>query len=50
MVLADNIEESVEDMTAAETAPSPKKATPLGVKYCKDKGRTTFAQSPVGAE
>ena len=49
MVLADNIEESVEDITAAETAPSPKNATALGVRYWRARGSTTLEQSPDGA-
>ena len=32
MVLAESIEESVEDMTAAEIAPRPKQATAFGVR------------------
>ena len=39
MVEADNIEESVEDMTAALIAPKPKNATQVGVKYCKQSGK-----------
>ncbi len=34
--------ESAEDMTAAETAPSPKNDIYAGVKYCKTKGRINF--------
>ena len=41
MVEAESMEESVEDMTAAETAPNPKKATAFGVRYCRAKGSTT---------
>ena len=44
MVDAESMEESVEDMTAAETAPSPKKATALGVRYCRARGSTTWAK------
>ena len=40
MVEADSMEESVEDMTAALMAPRPKKATQVGVKYCKVSGNT----------
>ena len=39
MELADRILESAEDMTAAETAPSPMNATAVGVKYCSTRGR-----------
>lgn len=46
MELADNTEESAEDITAAETAPKPINATADGVKYCKTKGSTRVA-SPV---
>merc|ERR1719369_2408056 len=46
---ADNMDESVEDMTAADTAPRPKKATAFGVRYCKTAGTTIFpAGSPQG--
>ena len=31
--------ESVDDMTAAETAPRPMKATGAGVRYCMTAGR-----------
>ena len=41
MVEAESMEESVEDITAAETAPKPKKATAFGVRYCKANGSTT---------
>ena len=41
MADAESMEESVEDMTAAETAPKPKKATAFGVRYCRAKGSTT---------
>ena len=41
MVEAESMEESVEDMTAAETAPNPKKATAFGVRYCRANGSTT---------
>ena len=42
MVDAESMEESVEDMTAAETAPRPKKATAGGVMYCRARGRITW--------
>ena len=32
---ADSNEESADDITAADTAPSPKNDTYVGVKYCK---------------
>lgn len=41
MELALRSEESDEDMTAAETAPSPTKDTNGGVKYCNTMGRTS---------
>ena len=41
MVEAESIEESVDDITAAETAPSPKNATQPGVRYCRANGNTT---------
>ena len=45
MALADKIEESAEDMTAADTAPSPMNATAGGVKYCNTNGSTKFKSS-----
>ena len=42
---ADKTEESAEDMTAAETEPSPKKAINGGVKYCKTMGKIIRASS-----
>ena len=45
MVEAESIEESVEDMTAALIAPNPKKATHVGVKYCKHRGKTNPVSS-----
>ena len=36
---ADNTDESAEDITAAETEPSPKKAMNGGVRYCKTMGK-----------
>lgn len=44
---ADNTDESAEDMTAAETAPKPKKDTKSGVKYCKTIGRIMLVSSAV---
>ena len=41
MVEAESMDESVDDMTAAETAPNPKKATAFGVRYCRARGSTT---------
>ena len=40
MVEADNMDESVEDITAALMAPRPKKATQVGVRYCRQRGKT----------
>ena len=42
------MDESVEDITAADTAPRPKKATALGVRTWRTSGRTTLEQSPDG--
>ena len=36
---AERTEESAEDMTAADTAPRPKKEAALGVRYCSTIGR-----------
>ena len=48
MVDAESMDESVEDMTAAETAPNPKKATAFGVRYCSANGSTTCTyQLPI---
>lgn len=38
MELAESIEESADDITAAEIAPSPMNETTGGVKYCRDIG------------
>ena len=45
MELADSIEESAEDMTAAEIAPSPINDTTGGVKYCSAIGSTIWASN-----
>ena len=42
IALAESMEESADDITAAETEPSPMKATAVGVKYCKTRGRIRF--------
>ena len=34
-----NTEESADDITAAETAPSPKNETAAGVRYCNTIGK-----------
>lgn len=47
MVLADNMDESVDDITAAETAPRPKKATHCGVKYRKQSGSMSLNKNMV---
>ena len=49
MPLADNTEESADDMTAAATAPSPKKDTTVGHKYCITNGKT-YRPSLAGSE
>lgn len=43
MQLADKMEESADDITAADTAPSPKNETHSGVRYCKTNGRMSDA-------
>lgn len=45
--LADKTEESAEDITAAETAPRPKKDTKSGVKCCKTIGKIILVWSSV---
>ena len=47
MELADNIEESADDITAADIAPSPTNDTAGGTKYCKDIGRIFWASGLV---
>lgn len=42
---ADKMDESAEDMTAADTAPSPKKDTIGGHRYCRHMGRIKFRLS-----
>lgn len=44
---ADNTDESAEDITAADTAPRPKKDTKSGVKYCKTIGKIMLVSSAV---
>lgn len=44
---ADNTDESAEDITAADTAPKPKKETKSGVKYCNTMGRIMLVSSAV---
>lgn len=43
--LADRIEESADDMTAAETAPRPKKEMYTGQRYCRTIGKIMSASS-----
>ena len=45
MELAERMEESAEDMTAAETAPRPKKETKGGQRCCRTMGRIMSAWS-----
>ena len=45
MVEADRIEESVDDMTAAEMAPSPTKVTATGVRWKYTKGSVRLTSS-----
>lgn len=47
MELAERTLESAEDMTAAETAPRPKKETQSGVKYCNTIGSTMLVSTGV---
>ena len=42
MELAERMDESADDMTAADTAPSPMKETQLGHRYCITIGRMSF--------
>ena len=42
MELAERTEESADDITAAEIAPSPRKVTQDGHKYCKTIGKICF--------
>lgn len=44
---ADSTDESADDMTAAETAPSPKNDTKSGVKYCNTIGNIMLVSSAV---
>ena len=43
------MEESADDITAAEMAPSPKKEMKSGHIYWRHKGSTSFKSSPSGA-
>lgn len=45
--LADKILLSAEDITAAETAPSPKKDTKSGVRYCRTIGKIMLVSVSV---
>ena len=45
IVEADNMDESVEDITAALMAPRPKKATQVGVRYCRHRGKTKLVSA-----
>lgn len=45
--LADKTLESADDITAADTAPRPKKDTKSGVRYCKTIGRIIPVSSVV---
>ena len=47
MELAESTLESADDITAADTAPSPKKDTQSGVRYCKTIGRTILVSTGV---
>lgn len=44
---ADNTDESADDITAAETAPSPKNDTKSGVRYCNTMGSIMLVSSVV---
>ena len=39
------MDESVEDITAALMAPRPKKATQVGVRYCRHRGKTKLVSA-----
>lgn len=43
MELADKMEESADDITAADTAPSPTNETHSGVRYWRTKGKMSDA-------
>jgi len=45
--LAERMLLSAEDITAADTAPSPKKETKSGVRCCKTKGRIMLVSASV---
>ena len=45
MAEAERMEESAEDMTAADTAPSPRKETAGGQRNCRHMGRIRFSRS-----
>lgn len=47
MELAERMLLSAEDITAADTAPNPKKETKSGVKYCKTIGRIMLVSASV---
>lgn len=47
MELADKTLESADDITAADTAPRPKKETKSGVRYCNTIGRIILVSSAV---
>ena len=47
--LADKILESADDMTAAETAPSPTNETAVGVRYCSTMGRISDLSNSTDA-
>jgi hypothetical protein len=47
MELAESVDESAEDITAAETAPRPMKETAPGVRYCRTNGKIRLASSDL---
>ena len=47
MELADKTDESADDITAADMAPSPTNATAVGVRYCKTNGNTSLICSDL---
>lgn len=47
MELADRMLLSADDMTAAETAPRPKKETKSGVRYCRTSGNIMLVSLDV---
>ena len=49
MELAERTDESADDMTAAEMAPRPTNEIPIGVRYCKTRGKVKRLSSILPA-